>query len=171
MAYSKMIVQEQPRIASELIEIPVTSGATRATLPDVPQLRNQGDQVVVITTVRLVTPKVLTYGPVTGTANMTLTDYKKCSIVLYCNGWEKGHLIPLLTLNDYVDSDSAAATSIPYRQVQTRLDNWVNVDWNKSYIQFSNGQSASGSSVVILEVEYFVMQKQPNGAYQQVEVR
>ena len=171
MAANKYLVQESPRIASELIEVSVSSGATRVSLPDVPQLRNQGDQVVVITALRLVTNKVLSKGPVTGTSTMTLTDYVKCSLVLYSNGWEKGHLIPLLTLNDVVDGDSTAATTIPYRYTATRLDNWVNVDWNKSYIQFSNGQSASGASVVILEVEYFVMAKQPNGTFQQVEVR
>lgn len=166
-----MLVQEQPRGASELVEIPVAaSSAGRVTIPDVPQLRNQGDQVVLIKTVRLISAKVLSYGPVTGTATMVLADLKKCSLVLYSRGWEKGHFIPLLTLNDVVDSDGTSATTIPFRNHATVLDNWSDVDWNKSYINVANGQTISGACVVILEVEYEVLQKR-NGQYVSVEVR
>lgn len=160
---SKIFVQEEPRVASELIEIPVASGASRATIPDVPQLRNQGDQVIVIKSIRLITAKVLSTGPVTGTTNMALADLIKCSLVLYSDGWEKGHLIPLLVLNDVADSDGTTATTIPFRYSKTALANWQNVDWNKSYIQFASGTTASAARVVILEVEYQRFQKMQGG--------
>lgn len=167
-----MFVQSAPRGASELIEIPVALSASgRVTLPDVPQLRNQGDQVVVVKSLRLITPKVLSYGPVTGTVNMTLADLKKCSLVLYSRGWEKGHFIPLLVLNDAADNDSTAATTIPYRNEPTRLDDWKDVDWNKSYVNIANGQTIAAACVVILEVEYQVFQRGPGGQYKAVEVR
>lgn len=155
-----MLVQTEPRIASEIIEVQVANGTSRAPLPDVPQLRNQGDQVIIIKSIRLITPKVLTHGPNTGTVNTPLADLKKMSLVLYSNGWEKGHLIPVLLLNDVADADSTAATTIPYRQQSTRLSNWTDVDWNKSYLQFSTNLTASQASVTILEVEYVRMSKQ-----------
>ena len=160
----KVLVQQEPRIASELIEIPIANAAAgRITLPDVPQLRNQGDQVVVITTVRLITAKVLTHGPTTGVAATPVADLRKASLVLYSQGWEKGHYIPLLVLNDVADPDSTAGTCIQYRNHTTRLANWTDVDWNKSYILFSNGLSASQASTLMLEVEYFKLQRTDQG--------
>jgi len=156
---AKILVQEEPRGASELIEIAVASGATQVTLPDVPQLRNQGDQVIVIKSIRLITAKVLSNAPTLGTATTSLTDLKKMSLILYSQGWEKGHLIPLLVLNDVCDSDSTAATTIPYRTSSTRLNDWTDVDWNKSKLMFSSGTSASGASACLLEVEYQRFQK------------
>lgn len=158
-----ILVQEQPMVATELIEIPVASGATRATIPDVPQLRNQGDQVVILKAIRLITAKVLSTGPVTGTTNMALVDLIKCSLVLYSSGWEKMHLLPLLVMNDMADSDATTASTLPYRFNPTKLADWQNVDWNKSYIQFANGTSASAARVVILQVEYVRYQKTNNG--------
>lgn len=166
----KILVQEAPRIASELIEIPISNGASgRVTLPDVPQLRNQGDQVVVITTLRLISPKVLTTGITTGVACTPLADLKKIALTLYSKGWEKGHFIPVLVLNDVSDADSTAATTVPFRENTTKLDNWTDVDWNKSYLQFANGTTASQASTLMLEVEYLKLQKLADGSYKQIQ--
>ena len=165
-----ILVQQQPRIASELIEVNIPSGASgRVTLPDVPQLRNQGDQVVVIKTIRMISPKVLAYGPTTGVATTPLADLPKLTLVLYSKGWEKGHFIPVLVLNDVADGDGTAATTIPYRKETTRLADWTNVDWNKSYLQFANGQTASTASTFMLEVEYLRLQKMQDGQYREIE--
>ena len=164
-----ILIPETPRIASELIEIPISSGAQgRITLPDVPQLRNQGDQIVVIKAIRLITAKVLTTGPTTGVATTPVADLRKLVLTLYCNGWEKGHYIPVLLLNDVADGDSTAGTTIQYRNHTTRLSDWVNVDWNKSYVLFANSTSASTASTLILEVEYLKMQKNNVGDYVEV---
>ena len=164
-----IIVSESPRIASVLIEIPIASGASgRVTLPDVPQLRNQGDQLVVIQTVRAISPKVLSHGPTSGTATTPLADLKKLSFTIYSQGWEKGQYIPVLLLNDVADADSTAATTIPYRMAPTRFANWRDVDWNKSYLLFSNGQTASQASTLILEVEYLKFQRRKDGSFAQV---
>lgn len=151
----KQLIMQEPRGASEIIEIPIASGASGSvTLPDVPQLRNQGSEVVIIKSIRLITAKVLTNAPTLGTAVTPLADLRKLSLILYSEGWEKGHLIPVLTLNDVADADSTAATTIPYRQQTTYLDNWKNVDWNKSKLQFSTGTTAAGASALVLEVQY-----------------
>lgn len=154
-----VLIQEEPRGPSQLVEIQVTqAGITRVQLPDVQQLRSQVGQDVIIKAVRLITPKVLTNGAISGFVNAPLTELVKISLVLYAEGWEKGHLIPLLVLNDVNDSDATAATTIPFRNKTTRFDNWKNVDWSKSYLQFSNGTAAvlpaGASYVVMLDVEY-----------------
>lgn len=164
---NNILVTEEPRGASEIIEIPVASGVSRVTLPDVPQLRNQGDQVVILKAMRLITAKVLTNGPTSGTANAAVAELKKISLVLYSAGWEKGHLIPLLVLNDVADADATTATTIPYRRNTTRFSDWQDVDWNKSFLQYSSGLTSSGAYVVIFEVEYVRYQKQA-GTYQQI---
>jgi hypothetical protein len=70
---------------------------------------------------------------------------------LYCEGWEKGQLIPLLTLNDTFTE----ASGIGFRPHTTYFDNWKNVDWSKSFLQYSNGTPSSGVAYnVILEAEY-----------------
>lgn len=151
-----ILVQEEPRGPSQLVEIPVPAQVVqRVQLPDVQQLRSTLDNNIIIKAIRLITDKTLTNAPTIGTANATLGELRKISLVLYCEGWEKGQLIPILTLNDTADADAANATTIPYRNKTTRFNNWKNVDWSKSYLQYSNGTSSSGSAYsVLLEVEY-----------------
>jgi hypothetical protein len=47
------------------------------------------------------------------------------------------------------------AGTIPYANHQSRFNNWSNVDWSKSFIQYSNGTvSANTPYVVMLDVQY-----------------
>jgi len=126
------LVQEEPRGPSQLIEIPVpTAGVGRVPLPDIQQLRSQVGQVIIIKALRLIPVSVLSLAPTLGGANAPLTELVKISLVLYCEGWEKGQLIPILTLADTFTE----ASGIPTRFRTTRFDNWKNVDWSKSYLQ------------------------------------
>jgi len=135
-----ILVNEEPRGPSELIEIPVTAnGVTRINIPDIQQLRSQQGQVIIVKGIRTITAKVLTNAPITGSVVSPIAELRKASLVLYADGWEKGHLIPLLTMVDEADADATTATTIPYRFKTTKFDDWKNVDWSKSYIQFSNG--------------------------------
>jgi len=147
-----ILIQEEPRNASQLVEVQVTAnGVSRVQLPDVQQLRSQGDQLIVVKGIRLITVQLLTNAPICGFANAPLTELQKLSLTLYSDGWERGQLIPLLVLNDTF----AEGSGIPYRQFPTKFSNWKNVDWSKSYLQYSNGTSAAGASyAVIFDVEY-----------------
>ena len=149
-----LLVQQQPIEASELVEIPVSNGASTAVIPDQPQLRNQGGEKIIIKAIRLITPKVLANAPVLGTANTPLADLQNMALILYSDGWEKGHNIPLLTLNDVNDSDSTAATTIPFVNSIPSFGNWNDIDWNKSKLVFASGQVASQASACILQVSY-----------------
>lgn len=153
---SLVLIQEEPRGPSILIEIPVTANnQQKVKLPDVQQLRSQEGQTIIIKGIRLITNKVLTNGVTVEGVNATLAELRKISLTLYSEGWLKGNTIPILTLNDLNDSDAAVATTIPFRNRSTKFDNWRNVDWAQSYLQYSNGTSSANTPyVVMLEVQY-----------------
>lgn len=154
-----ILVQDEPRGPSELVEVAVPALAVnRVAFPDVPQLRNQPDQEIVIKAVRVITAKVLSNAPVSGATTAPLAELQKCSLVVYSDGWEKGHLIPVLVLNDVADADSTAATTIPYRNSQSNFADWKNVDWAKTYLSFNPATSGAAYSV-LLEVEYVRLNK------------
>lgn len=154
------LVQEEPRGPSQIIEVPVTVNAqTRINFPDVPNLRSQIDQKIIVKAIRVIPPTVLTNAPTGGQATSPLTELVKCSVVLYCEGWEKGQNIPLATLIDTFTEGSG----VPYRDRTMQFANWENVDWNKSYIQFSNATSSAGQPYAfIFEVEYVKINKDGN---------
>ena len=151
-----LLVQEEPRGASQLIEIPVAGNLTKVVIPVIQQLQNNTDQRVIIKALRLITADVLSNAPTQGGANAPTTELVKLSLTLYAEGWEKGQLIPLLSLNDMFTEGSGT----PTRLRTTKLDNWQNVDWNKSFLQFSNGTAPVGAPyTVILEAEYLRLDK------------
>lgn len=147
-----IIVQEEPRGPSVLIEIPViNNGSQRIQLPDISQLRSTTDLKIVIKALRLISAEVLVGGVITSLTTAPASELAKMSLTIYAEGWEKGQTIPLLTLNDMVFTTGA----IPYRFNATKFDNWVNVDFPKSYLQLANGQQTAGAPyVVLLDCEY-----------------
>ena len=151
-----ILVQEEPRGPSQLIEIPVTAGVSKVTIPDIQQLRSQVGQVIVIKAMRLIPDSLLTNAPTIGGINAPLTELVKISLTLYCEGWEKGQIIPILTLVDTFTE----ASGVPWRSKTTRFNDWKNVDWSKSFLQFSNGQVSVGAYSVLIEVEYIKLDAQ-----------
>lgn len=151
-----VIAQSEPRGASQLVEIPVPSnGLGRIPLPDVQQLRSLVNLKVILKAIRLITADVLTNAPTLGGVNAPLAELKKMALVLYCEQWEKGYLIPLLTLNDMHDGNS------PHTYAQTDFDNWADVDWSKSYIQLANGTVTANTPYnVLLDVQYLRLNAQ-----------
>lgn len=158
MQKNVVLIQQEPRGPSELVEVAIpTTAGSRVNFPDIPQLRSQPDQDVIIKAVRVITDQVLTTGPSLGLTNAPKAELQKIAVVFYSEGWEKGHLIPALTLNDMANFDTT--TPIPFKQGGTTyFDNWKNVDWPKSYLQFA-AAPASTPYEVILEVEYVRLNK------------
>lgn len=157
-----ILVQEEPRGPSQLVEVPVTTAVQKQRLPDVQQLRSQEGQTIIIKGIRLITPKVLARAATINLVNAPLTELVKIMLVLYSEGWEKGQMIPILTLNDMNDSDATTATTIPFRNKPTRLNNWRNVDWAQSYLLYSNGSAAVPSYAVLFDVEYIKLDAKGN---------
>ncbi len=148
----QVLVQEEPRGPSILIEIPVTvNGQQRVPIGDISQLRSTTTQAIIIKGLRLVPPEILTNGVINASVNAPVTELQKMSLTIYAEGWEKGQTIPILTFNDFHFATGAA----PFRFNPTRFDNWQNVDWPKSYVQFANGTVSAGAPyVILLECEY-----------------
>lgn len=146
------LVQVEPRGPSQLIEVPVTTnGLNKIQLPDIQQLRSTQDVKVILKGLRLITDNVLTHAPLGGQPTAPLTELVKMSLVIYCEGWEKGQIIPLLVMNDVAGD----GTGVPFRYNSTRFDNWVNVDWSKSYLLYSNTTTSAGTPYsVLFEAEY-----------------
>jgi len=147
-----ILVQEEPRGPSQLIEVIVpANGRGNVPFPDVQQLRSLTTQRIIIKAMRLITADVLVRGPLTGNVTAPVAELQKISLVLYCEGWQKAVYLPILVLNDM----TLPAGAIPHRYHQTRFNNWENVDWSKSFLQFSNGTvSANAPYAVLLDVEY-----------------
>jgi hypothetical protein len=151
-AQSLFLLQDEPRGASQLIEVLIPAvGTARQLLPVIQNLQSQTNVDVILKAFRLIPPTVLTNAPTLTGVNAPLTELVKMSLVLYSEEWEKGTLIPLCTLIDTFTEGSG----VPWRTKTTRFDDWRNVNWGKSYIQFSNGLAAVGAPyVVIFEAEY-----------------
>lgn len=158
-----ILVQEEPRGPSQLVEVPVTIGTQKQKLPDVQQLRSQEGQVIVIKGIRLITDKVSPNAATLNMINAPLAELQKIFLVLYSEQWEKGQMIPILTLNDMADADSTAATTIPYRNKATKLNSWRNVDWAQSYLLYASGQQSAGTVYcVMFDVEYIKLDAKGN---------
>lgn len=155
-----LMVREEPRNPSILVEVTIPNASSKVQLPDVQQLRSDAGTKVILKALRLITFKVLARGVLVNLPNATLADLQKMTLTLYSEGWERGQNIPVLLLNDVYDADSANATTIPHRSSATKFANWKRVDYPKSFIQFTNGQSASQACVLIFEVEYIKMDAQ-----------
>jgi len=158
MSERLVLVQEEPRGPSQLIEILVSAnGRGRLPFPDVDQLRSTGTQRIIIKQMRLVTDDILTNAPISGFLVAPVAELQKISLVLYCEGWEKAQFLPILHLND----TTVPGGTIPHRYQPTRFDNWVNVDWSKSYLQYSNGTvSANQPYAVCIDVLYVKLNNQ-----------
>lgn len=148
-----VLVQEEPRGPSQLIEIPVTrSGVNRVAFPDIQQLRSDQTQQIVVKKMRLITADVLTNGMVSGGVNAPVTELQKISMVIYCEGWEKGQLIPILTLNDA----TFAGSVFPHVYAPMPFNNWESVDWSKTFLQFATGTTSVADTpyVIMFDVIY-----------------
>ncbi len=152
-----ILLQDEPRGASQLIELPVTvAGTTKIVFPVIQNLQNQVDVNVVLKAFRVIPNTVLALAPTLGGINAVLTEMQKVSLVIYSQEWEKGQLIPLCSLIDIFTEGSG----IPWRARTVRFDSWRNVNWGKSYLIYSNGSSAAGTPYnFIFEAEYVKFDK------------
>lgn len=147
-----ILVQERPRTPSQLVEVPVTAnGLQRIPFPDVQQLRSYGNTKVIVSQMRLITAEVLTNGVINTGVNAPIAELQKITFVFYCDGWEKGQYIPALTFNDMV----LPGGTFPHRYAAMNFENWENIDWSKSFLQYANSTSSANSPyVVLLDVIY-----------------
>jgi len=139
----------------EIVEIPVASGATRAAVPDQPMLKSFPGKRLIVKSIGLITAKILSHAPLSGVVNAAVAEFRKITLVVYVNGWERLHFIPLLMMNGTADADSTAATTVQFVPTgPMNFDGVMDVDWTKSYLQFSTGLTAASAYSVLLGVNY-----------------
>lgn len=142
-----IMLQEEPRGPSTTIEIDVTAnGQQRIPLPDVAQLRSTQDQKIIVKWVRLITDEMLVRSFLSGNVTAPATELQKMGLTIYAEGWEKGQTIPVFTFNDL----HFATGANPFRMNPTNMDNWVNVDFPKSYLQLANGTVTAGAPYCVM---------------------
>lgn len=156
-----IFLQSEPRGPSQIIEVPVVQNAQfRVPFPDQTQLKSNQEQKVIIKAWRLITPDVLTNAVLSGNVNAPVTELQKITLVIYAEGWEKGQGIPILTLNDMQLNGGTA----PNAPEQTRFNNWINIDWTKCFLQYSNGTGGSAGATysVLFDILYLKLDKDGN---------
>lgn len=150
----------------EIVELVIPNDSSgRVNFKTQPQLRNQADQVIIIKGIKVY--PVYAYSNSQQTAGLTgvaITELPKAVLVLYVNGWEAVHMIPLNELVHVQDPLNGGAFQ---QEIQAFAD-LQNVDWDKSYVQFSI--AASGSPYIIpFGIEYVRLQRDPSAPDKWIE--
>ena len=124
----------------ELVEMTIPAATLgRVNFNTIPQLRNQPDQSIVIKNIEIFS--IETYANSQQTNNvpgLPIADLPKCVLVLYVNGEESIKMIPLSKL---VHIQGAVGT--PFQQIMEGFEDLTNVDFDKSYVQFSSASDAA----------------------------
>lgn len=149
--YNKM---SRPVKRYELIEqiIPANSTGTKFDFPDIPQLRDDTDQEIVIRGIEVFSVENMPLSP-NGNAVSTTAQLLNTFLVLYIDNEESVKWIPLIRLQHVFQ---ALATGTSQQTFEEFAFDDVKVNWNKSYLwaaaPYSGGTFTQFS--VILGVEY-----------------
>ncbi len=136
--------------AFQVVEIKITTAAETVNFPDVPQLRNDANQRIIIKGIELVTDNVLVNSVSDNTlVTAPVAELAKATLNLYDAGWQKIYQIPLLFFNHM---QSEWGNFIPFSEKLREIDDFRRVDWNKSQIVFVAAPAPSYS--IMLGVDY-----------------
>lgn len=149
---------EQQIYRWELVELNVPASTTgRVTFQTIPQLRNQTDQIIVIRDIEVFT--VSSYANSQQNSSlpgMPVADVAKAVLVLYVNGEESIKNIPLAMLIHVDDFTNV------YHERIFSFENLLNVDFDKSYVQFATASTAS-NYVIPFGISYNRLVKSATG--------
>lgn len=125
-----------------------------------PQLRNQSDQTIIIKGVKVYLDTAYSNSQQTpAVVGLAGTELPKAVLTLYINGQENVKEIPLAELVNINDQAN------PFQQTIEGMADLNNVDWAKSYVQFS--VAAAGTPYVIpFGVTYLRLLRDPNNPKQ-----
>lgn len=140
----------------EIVELTINANQNgRFYFDTQPQLRNQADQIIIIRGIQLYLATTYPFSQVTNTvAGVTAAEAIKAVLVLYVNGEESIKNIPLPQLNNINDVAS------PFQQEIQVFADLQNVDFAKSYVQFS--AAAAGAPYVIpFGISYTRLKRNP----------
>lgn len=126
---------------TQVIEVSITAGTGNTKFPDQPQLNN-----AIIFGIEAFTTNDISVSPLTGSALITLADFKIANLLLVDGSVNKGQNIPLVRLHEMQNAATDPFTRHPFR--------WCNlvVSWTKCYVVAYSNFASTG--VLPLEVEY-----------------
>lgn len=148
----------------ELVELTISATvAGRFNFDTIPQLRNSANQLIVIKGIDVFTSSEYANSQFNAAVpGIAPTDLKKAVLVLYTDGEEAVHYIPLHKLYNMA---SNATAGVPYNNTYVSFDSLTNVDWDKSYIQFATAPAAQ--CVVPFGITYLRLQRGNDGNFSQ----
>jgi hypothetical protein len=146
----------------ELVEliIPVGSTNTRFPYPDIPQLRDDTTQDIIICGLETFSVEVMPLSA-NGNAVASFAQLENSFLVLYIDGEESVRQVPFVRLNPMRQAASAGTTFNVYGTLWTE---YLKVDWNKSYVQAAApyGSPLATQFSIMLGVWY---KKLPSGTW------
>jgi hypothetical protein len=117
----------------ELVEliIPAVSTGTRFPYPDIPQLRDDTTQDIIICGLETYPFEAL---PLTanGNTNATFAQLQNSFLTLYIDSEESVRQVPFIRLNPL---RQAAAAGTTFNNIDKLATEYLKVDWNKTYLQ------------------------------------
>lgn len=145
----------------ELVELGGTAGIPNGStgqifFTDQAQLRNQADQIIIITNIEVFPVSVQgasQFNP--AIAGFPVTEVPKATLNLYIGNELSVHLIPLAKLihvNDFLS---------PSQFWMEGFDKLSEVSWDKSFVQF-NAATAGGPYVIPFGVSYLRFKRDPS---------
>lgn len=150
----------------EMVELTIDANQPgRFNFVTQPQLRNQPDQIIYIKGIEVFPITAYSNSQTSGAiAGVPVTELIKAVLVLYVNGEESVHMIPLPQL---VHVNDTANPSVFQQEIQQFAD-LENVAWEKSYVQFSVA-AANTPYVIPFGITYIRMQRDPTAAPNEVK--
>lgn len=144
------------------LNIPAASFGTRFSYPDIPQLRDDTTQDIIICGLETFSVDALPLTPA-GNAVATFAQLQNSFLTLYIEGEESVRQVPLIRL---FPLRQAASTGTTFNAVERLPTEYLKVDWNKSYIQAATPFGTTGSPntqfSIVLGVWY---KKLPQGSW------
>lgn len=149
----------------ELVELIIQAGSTgtRFPYPDIPQLRDDTTQDIIVCGLKTWSVEAL---PLTanGNTNATYLQLANSFLTLYIEGEESIRQIPFI---DFLHQRQAQATGTTFNNVETTALEYLKIDWNKTYLQaatpFGTAGAPNAQFSVLLGVSY---KKLPPGAWE-----
>jgi hypothetical protein len=144
--------------------IPAANTALKIAFPDIPQLRSDVTQDVIVRAMETYSVESMPADPF-GNPLPTNAQLLKCFLTFYIQQEESYKSLPAVKLLNIYNAASAAAYF--YTDELTQTQNLL-IDWTKSYIQLSSSLANAGLLVFVLGVMY---QRLPGGTIAALQMK
>lgn len=132
----------------ELVVTPAPVGIQQVNFPDIPQLRSDSTQDIIIRSLRIFPQEAIPNGW-SGNVNATQAQIASGFLTLYSEGMNKIYQVPLLQFNNIFSNDAAGK----WAEELMQADDWV-IDWTKSYVSFSTPLVVETQFVFLFSIGY-----------------